>query len=603
LAQASPRTARSRPSLRAIDTQQRGASTVSSLDLGLIEQPTRPRSEITMGVRKAALDLCEQGVLREAADITRAAMTESGYARGILSDLTHGLWSLPHAFIGDPEMIAALDDSHERIGQWRVMFPEPDVIRLLSWGITLGVGIGQMRRKYTTADAYPLDLAEAADGYHVPVLNRPIGAHDTRILRTWDPKYLRHQWWDDTWWLMTADGEIRITPNDGEWILYCPFGSQKPWEYGTWRSLTRAFVVERDAIFDQSRHAEVLAPLRVGKVPQGTTERQRKKYLDQIRAMKRMGVFVLPPGLEYTIVESTSKIADIYSKIIQFARDEYAMQSGVLTTATGSPGFSKGDVQERFTRAILSSLGGSLAATFYNGALVQWGQENYGREDAPRVEIDTAAPEDKKARAETIKTAGEALVSLDAGLAKAGLHLSVPSVVKFAQSLGFEVEAIPAGSAPVAKLTLGVEAINGVVRGGEARQSQGLPLFGDERDDMTIADLLGQASGGPAQPLPAPSAPPSDDAPQDVGLDDGEAPPTEDSAAVLAAKMSQHAVDRCEHGSNNRCLKCGIERTRDFTPGKRGQPVKWTIAWKPIAVRAYSNGSNVRPLFAIGGDA
>ncbi len=575
---------------------------MSSLDLGLVEQPTRPRSVYTMGVRKEALDSADQGHLRELADLIRAAITESGYARGILSDLTHGLWGLPRAFIGDPEMIAALDDSHERIGEWRIMFPEPDVIRLMSWGITLGVGIGQMRRRYTTADAYPLDLGEAAEGVHVPVLNRPIGAHDTRVLRTWDPKYLRHQWWDDTWWLMTADGEIRITPNDGEWLFYCPFGSQKPWEWGTGRSLTRAFVVERDAIFDQSRHAEVLAPVRVGKVPAGTTERQRRRYMDQIRAMKRMGVFVLPPGLEYSLVESTSKISDIYQRIIQFARDEYAMQSGVLTTATGSPGFSKGDVQERFTRAILSSLGGSLSSTFYDGGLTHWAQDNYGRDDAPRAEIDTAAPEDKKARAETIKIAGDALVSLDAGLAKAGLHLSVSSVVKFAQSLGFEVESIPAGSAPVAKLTLGVDAINGVVRGGEARQSQGLPIFGDERDDMTIADLLGKASGGAGQPLPAPSAPATDDATQDVGLDDGEAPPTEDAAAVLAAKMSQHAVPRCEHGSNNRCLKCGIERTRDFTPGRGGQPVKWTVAWKPVAVRAY-NGSNVRPLFAMTGEA
>lgn len=503
-----------------------------------------------MGIRKEALDSADQGRLQDLADLIRAAITESGYARGILSDLTHGLWGLPRAFIGDPGMIAALDDSPARIGEWRVMFPEPDVIRLMSWGITLGVGIGQMRRKYTTADAYPIALEEAADGYHVPVMGRPIGAHDTRVLRTWDPKYLRHQWWDDTWWLMTADGEIRITPNDGEWLLYCPFGSQKPWEWGTGRSLTRAFVVERDAIFDQSRHAEVLAPVRVGKVPQGTTERQRLRYMEQIRAMKRMGVFVLPPGLEYSIVESTSKISDIYQRIIQFARDEYAMQSGVLTTATGSPGFSDGSVQERFTRAILSSIGGSLSSTLYDGGLTHWALENYGRADAPRAEIDTAAPEDKKARAETIKTAGEALVSLAAGLKETGLRVSAPSVVKFAQSLGFEVEALPVVIEPA-----------------------------------PAGDIA-------AEPAQEPVG--------DVPLDSGEAPPSDESASVLAAKMTQYSQPHCEHGSTNRCHKCGVERTRDFTPGKRGQPVKWTIAWRPIAVRAFG-GDNVRPLFAFGG--
>lgn len=559
-----------------------------------------------MGVRAAALEAADQGQLGPLADLTRAAITESGYARGILSDLTHGLLGLPRAFVGDPEMIAALDDSPERPGEWSRMFPEPELVRLMSWGVTLGVGLGQMRRRYTAADCGVISLEEAADGtWQTPTMPRPIGAHETRTLRTWDPKWLRHQWWDDTWWLMTADGEIRITPGDGEWLLFCPFGSQKPWEYGTCRSLTRAFVVERDAIFDQSRHAEVLAPVRVGTVPQGTTERQRVAYMNKIRMMKRMGVFVLPPGLDYKIVESTSKIADIYSKIIQFARDEYAMQSGVLTTATGNAGFAKGDVQERFTRAILSSLGTSLCATLHGGALVPWGRENYGRPNAPRVEIDTAAPEDKLKRAETIKAAGEALTALATGLRDAaGLHISQASVVKFAQSLGFEVESIPAGSAQVAKLALGVEQIGAVVRGRQALASLGLPPAGDASDDMTIAELLNlaKAPAGAAPALPAPSAAPTNEVPQDVGLDDGEAPPTEDSATVLAAKMSQHAVDRCEHGSNNRCLKCGVERTRDFTPGKRGQPVKWVVAWKPVAVRAMSL-DNVRPLFAIGGES
>ncbi len=550
-----------------------------------------------MGVRKAALDMCEEGVLREAADLTRAAMTESAYARGILSDLTDGLLGLPRTWIGDPEMIAALDDSPQRRGEWHTMFPNPSLVRLMSWGITLGVGVGQMRRKYTTADAYPLDLQEAADGVHIPVLNRPIGAHDTRVLRTWDPKYLRHQWWDDTWWLMTADAEIRITPNNGEWILYCPFGDQKPWEFGTWRSLTRAFVVERDAIFDQSRHAEVLAPIRVGTVPQGTTERQRKQYMEQIRAMKRMGVFVLPPGLDYKIVESTSKIADIYSKIIQFARDEYAMQSGVLTTATGSPGFSKGDVQERFTRAILSSLGGSLCSALHDGAIVQWARENYGRDDAPRIEIDTAAPEDKKSRAETLGIAGASLVKVYEGAALAGVRPTKQSVIKYLQGLGFECEDIPATEAKAARIDLAPTDKAKAFRVWEVRAGEGYPRLGDERDDLT----LGEMDAAPGAPLPGAPVAPTGDEPQDVALDDGEAPPTESDAAILAAKMSQHGVERCEHKSNNRCLKCGIERTRDFTPGRRGQPVKWTIAWKPVTVRALS-ADNARPLFAPTGD-
>lgn len=546
-----------------------------------------------MSVRRQALLEADQGRLRDAADLTRAAMTESGYCRGILSDLTHGLWGLPRSFIGRADMIAALDDTPERVGEWRTMFPQPDAIRFMAWGITLGVGLGQMRRRWDSpTNDYPISLEEAADGsWKMPRPIRPVGAFDTRVLRAWDPKYLRCQWWDETWWLLTADGEIRIEPNDGEWILYTPYGEVKPWEYGAWKALTIAFILQRDSLFDRSRHAEVLAPVRVGKVPQGTTERQRNIYLRQIRTMQRMGAFVLPPGLEYTVVESSGRIADIYDKIIEWANGDYAMITGAITTATGSPGFSKGDVQERFTRAVLASFGDSLATCLHAGGLVPWGKSNYGDENAPRPEFDAQAPEDKKVRAETIGIAGEALAKINEGLKVAGVRITRASVEKFAQSLGFEVEDIPAGQTPVAKLELAPTDVAKVVRASEVRASQGLPAFGDERDDMTIPELDANAKAQAAG-----------DAPQIEEIDGpivGE-PPTDESAAALAVAMTHHALERCEHGACNRCRLCGIERERGFDIGKDGAPV-WRRAWRPIA--RPSNGTASMPMLSPGGEA
>ncbi len=536
--------------MRAIDLQHRGPRKVSPLELGLIELPTRPRSEYTMGVRRQALHEADAGRLRDAADLTRAAMTESGYCRGILSDLTHGLWGLPRSFIGNAKMIQALDDTPERIGEWRTMFPHPDAIRLMSWGITLGVGLGQMRRRWDSpTKSYPISLEEAEDGsWRKPV--RPVGAYDTRVLRAWDPKHLRHQWWDETWFLMTADGEIRIEPNDGEWMLYLPYGEVKPWEYGAWKALTIAFILQRDSLFDRSRHAEVLAPVRVGKVPQGTTERQRNLYLRQIRTMQRMGAFVLPPGLEYTVVESSGRIADIYDKIIEWANGDFAMITGALTTATGSPGFSKGDVQERFTRSILSSFGASLASCLHAGGLVPWALDNYGDENAPRPEFDAVAPEDKLVRAQTIGAAGEALVKMSEGLKTAGKRITAASVEKFAQSLGFEVEDIPATEA--------------------APDLDGELVDVDDPAEVEEMDvpLIGE-------------------------------PPTDESAAALAAKMTLHAIERCEHKAINRCRLCGVERDRDFHIGKGGVPV-WRRAWRPIG---RSTGAAAMPMLSPGGDA
>ncbi len=511
---------------------------MSPLELGLVEQPTRPRSEYTAGIRRCAIEMAEQGVLREAADLTRAAMVEDPYARGVCGSLVDGLWGLPMNFIGDPQMISDLVDSPSGAGQWRAMFPQPEARRLMTWGINLGVGVGQMRRRWHEPGEEVITVDEAEDGsYKVRRPLRPVGAHDTRVLRTWDPKYLRNQWWDNTWWLMTADGEIRIEPNDGEWLLYLPYGEIKPWEYGAWKALTLAYVLGRDALFDRSRHAEVLAPVRVGKVPQGTTERQRRRYLEQIRAMQRMHAFVLPPGLEYSIVESTGKINDLYSQIIEWQERAYCLiYTGNETTVKGTPGFSAGDVQERVAKAVLQSLSGSLSDCLRAGGLVEWAVANYGTPDAPLARFDCDPPEDKLAKAKTVSEAGTALTAMSAALKGEGLRITRESAVSYAQSFGLAVEEIPA---PVAI----------------------------EKPPSDGANALPQADAA-------------------IAASDDDEPLTDEDAAALAALMTEHAVPRCEHKRLNRCPQCRIERVRKLIIDENGGEHGWGIAWKAIGTTA-----------------
>jgi hypothetical protein len=523
---------------RPIDLQDRGPRNISPLELGLVEQPTRPRSELTVGIRREAILAADEGNLSAAADLTLAAMTESGYARGVLGSLVYGLWGLPMNFIGDPAMISALIDTPKGAGEWRTMFPQPEAIRLMSWGITLGVGVGQMRRRYHEPGEDVVTVEEAADGsYKVRRPLRPVGANNTRVLRAWNPKHLRHQYWDDSWHLMTADGEIRIAPDDGEWVLYRPYGESSPWEYGAWKALTLAYVLGRDALFDRSRHAEVLAPVRVGKVPAGTTERQRKDYLRKIKEMQRMHVFVLPPGLEYSIVESTSRITEIYKEIIEWSQREYCLIfTGNETTTTGSQGFSSGDVQERIAKTTLKSFAGSFSSCLHDGGLIEWSVSNYGTADAPLAFFDCDPPEDKLGRAKTVTEAGNSIVAMTEGLQKVGLRLTRESALAYVQSFGFAAEEIP------------------IV--------------------LPAAEDVAPSALGPAPAQEAPVL-------ESLATSDDDVPPTDESAARLAAKMTEHAVERCGHQALNICRKCGVERERDFELDASGAPV-WKVAWKPI---------------------
>ena len=115
----------------------------------------------------------------------------------------------------------------------------------------------------------------------------------------------------------------------------------------------------------------------------------------------------------------------------------------------------------------------------------------------------------------------------------------------------------------------------------EAAKSAGFSMT-QEYVDATATSFDVDAPTWPAAPAtpPAPIAPPPD-AFHVVPLADDSEQLTDDAVAVLAAKMTELGVERCEHGSRNRCRLCGLERVRDFEIGEDGAP-SWKIAWKPI---------------------
>ncbi len=64
------------------------------------------------------------------------------------------------------------------------------------------------------------------------------------------------------------------------------------------------------------------------------------------------------------------------------------------------------------------------------------------------------------------------------------------------------------------------------------------------------------------------------------------------SAVALAQQMTEHQIPRCEHGSVNRCRKCGIEKDRGVQMGEDGKPVTgpdgkhvWRLQWRAIGAK------------------
>lgn len=123
----------------------------------------------------------------------------------------------------------------------------------------------------------------------------------------------------------------------------------------------------------------------------------------------------------------------------------------------------------------------------------------------------------------------------------------------------------------------------------EARQSQGLPPLGDERDNLTISQLeermKQEASALAAGATPAaPAPPPLDGANTSEDVDDvatDDEPDVDHDLLQFVSEMNSEKAERCPHGKLNRCRICGIESVRNVSRGADGALV-FTSRWRPI---------------------
>lgn len=435
--------------------------------MGVLELPSRSASEYTLETLGCALSAVSGGRLREAADLTRAAFTQSGFIGGVLDTITAGILGLPRTFIGGSEVVRrALEGDDDNVSEYDRMFTRAESKRVMAWGYTLGIGVGQWVdpcRPSCEPPAYtePLLGDPQADGSFLfpraPVTAppRPVGANSTPSLLAWDPRWLRHQWHDERWFVTTSTGEIEIVPGDGEWVLFTPFGRKKPWEYGTWMSLVLAFIMMRDGVFDRSRHAEMLAPVRVGTVPTGTSEQQRQRFATQIREMQRFPWFVLPPGLDYKVVSTSgNEITNVYKDMIDWAESDVMVRlTGTKVMVEGSAGFSKDDFQQRVAASLRQSYAGDWSDCAREQGILWWTADNYPGHIAPRVVYNTDPPADRDAEIARVGACGDALAKLESGLGAVGFQLAdddgIAAFVK--RATGLVATKKPAGAAKVAK--------------------------------------------------------------------------------------------------------------------------------------------------------
>lgn len=345
---------------------------------------------------EAAVHSADAGDLSSAARLYRA-FRRDGVLAGLLATRTSGLVRLPKRFRGDVDVKEALErrDGSTARSVFDDMFPSSELALLAADGIALGVGVAEL----------------------VPVEGR-----DFPVLVRVDPEFLRYRWVENRWYYASVAGLIPITPGDGRWVLHVPGGRMSPWQHGLWTALGEAWINKQHAKLYRSNFAGKLAnPARAATAPIGATEDQRRGFLQQLIGWGVNTTFELPPGWEVKLIESNGRGYDVFQAEIDTSDTEIMIAlAGQVVTTTGGTGFANADIHKSIRADLIKETGDALGYTINTQGIPQfvvrrWGLEKL-KNGGATVDWDVTPPKDVKQEADALKSFGDALVSIRAGL-------------------------------------------------------------------------------------------------------------------------------------------------------------------------------------------
>jgi phage gp29-like protein len=408
---------------------------------------------------KMAMNELERGVFDQAAQIVDA-MGRDDRIEGELAKRTGALLGLPMTFkpMGDgrsnPKVARECEESFE------LMYPEGARAELLKWGIMLGVGIAQ-------------NVWESGVERWTPTL------------RVWHPRHLTWNDTDEAFHVQTLDGPRTVTPGDGEWILFTPYGRQRPWMKGALRSLYVPWLLRQWAMRDWGRASEVYGqPTRKAVTPMGADGEDKDRFLREVALIGSETVIRTPrtgsedaDRYDLELVEATVDFSGAFKELIDKADICVTVRllGQNLTTEVRGGSYAAAYVHNSIRQDLLRGDAKAMGMCLHEQSLTWWAQYNHGSKDlAPIPGWLTEPPEDRKAKGEALESLGKGIQSLQSIGAK-------PDVDKILDEAGIPVTAKagpplpPAGSNPLndqeddEKPTPGQEAAPGGKKGGRPK--------------------------------------------------------------------------------------------------------------------------------------
>lgn len=118
-------------------------------------------------------------------------------------------------------------------------------------------------------------------------------------LRPWHPRYTYYHWYLRHYIAISQDGQIPITPGDGQWVLHAPYGEYRGWIRGAVRAVSVPWLIKDWARRDWARFSEVHGiPIKKAFAPAASDEKQRDPFEAALSNLGNEPTILLPLGVD-----------------------------------------------------------------------------------------------------------------------------------------------------------------------------------------------------------------------------------------------------------------------------------------------------------------
>jgi hypothetical protein len=362
------------------------------------------------------------------------AMHRDGVIAGIMGVRTSGMLRCPTKFTGDPWLLdklrgrdplyspdgVLLEPGEE--GLFWGMYPESEQAAMLWDGIMAGVAVGE----------------------RVPRPGKP------PRLRHLPLHYLRYRYESDFWYYQSGGTIWEVNPGDGRWVLFTPYGRERPWIKGMWWPCSLPFIERQNVVFDQLRwQAQLADPLKVIEAQAGAHEHHRNFLINFVnRLWRRAAGLVTPPNYKASLVESNGQGYKVYQQAYdQAAKDLQITLAGSTVAVEGGSGFVNASIYRDIAADKTAMVAEEWAACLHEQGHQPWtASMGQPRGRAPWTRWDIRSPEQRDAEAKSLGALAESIDKLDAMLARRGREADLDALL---EEMGQSLPTRPRTARPV----------------------------------------------------------------------------------------------------------------------------------------------------------